>query len=247
MVGRLRLDFLAVLACAFALELQAGLFTFVTANGSTVTDGAISAHADVTTGPGFMNIILYDDLANPKSAGQLVSAFDFNLLGISGNTALGSSSAQFVEIASHLATTGVTGNTGWGFGKLSTGFTVCGICDPAAVLSTANTVPPSQEIIGPGPYTLANSSIDGNGPHNPFLNQSATFVILNSSITSNTVVTNGVFSFGSTPGENNVSGIVEEELSGVPEPGTWLVGIGGFLLMMASRLRTSGSDRSGKC
>jgi hypothetical protein len=50
MIGRLRLIFLAVVACVFALELRASVFTFVTPNGSTVTDGAVSAHADVRTG-----------------------------------------------------------------------------------------------------------------------------------------------------------------------------------------------------
>jgi hypothetical protein len=186
-----------------------------------------------------MTIILYDDFADPKSAGQLVSDFDFNLVGISGNTTLSSSSAQFVDIASNLATTVTSGSTGWGFGRLWSGFTVCVICDPEAALNTVNTAPPSQEIIGPGPYALANSSINGNDPHNPFLNQSATFVILNSSITSNTVVTNSVFSFGTTPGENDVPGIPGDNLSGVPEPGTWLVAIGGLLLIVASRFRSS--------
>jgi hypothetical protein len=55
---------------------------------------------------------------------------------------------------------------------------------------------PSDLIIGPGPYDNANGSIDGNGPHNPFINQSATFTATDPSITDATTITDVVRSFG---------------------------------------------------
>jgi hypothetical protein len=84
-------------------------------------------------------------------------------------------------------------------------------------------------IIGPpgagGTYSNANSSIAGNVPHNPFLNQTATFTITGSGITASTVVTAATFSFGTTPGDN-VAAVP------VPEPSTMAIaGLGaiGFI------------------
>jgi hypothetical protein len=103
------------------------------------------------------------------------------------------------------------------------------------VLSTTPTANPSQEIIGPGPYTNANGSIAGNGAHNPFLNQTATFTIGNSSITANTVVSNVIFSFGTTAGVNvpGVGVVVRGDT--VPEPANALLIASGISLIVALR------------
>jgi hypothetical protein len=61
-------------------------------------------------------------------------------------------------------------------------------------------------IIGPpaasGNYTAANSSIAGNDPHNPFLNQTATFTLALSGVTAATNISNVIFSFGTADGNN---------------------------------------------
>ena len=52
-------------------------------------------------------------------------------------------------------------------------------------------------------YSNANGSIGGNGPHNPFINQTATFTITGlTGVNSDTRVTSATFSFGTTAGVN---------------------------------------------
>jgi len=197
--------FASLLFCLFmAIPFASGAtITFSTAPGSSVDAGSVSASATFTTENGLLTVILRDLLANPTTAGQLVSDVDFSLSSALPGTTVFSSSAQEIFIAAGGASTlGSTVFTGWGFGTLGTGFTICVICPVGSVLSTAPTANPSETIIGPGPYTNANGSIAGNGPHNPFLNQTATFTLANSSITANTVVSNVVFSFGTAPGVN---------------------------------------------
>jgi hypothetical protein len=88
---------------------------------------------------------------------------------------------------------------------------------------------PAHLIIGPpGPgntYSNANGSIAGNGPHNPFLNQSASFTISGSNISADTVITGAVFSFGTT-GNVTITG-----MPGVPEPSSLVMGAIGLGLV----------------
>jgi hypothetical protein len=63
---------------------------------------------------------------------------------------------------------------------------------------------PADLIIGPstgGVYSNANDSIAGNDPHNPFINQTATFVIATGA-TNGATISDVVFSFGTAPGDN---------------------------------------------
>ncbi len=234
----------AAVFLAAPLLLSASTITYMTPTGSTVTDGAVSAQAMFTTGTGMLTITLSDLLANPTSAGQLVSDLQFTLSpSVTGTTSLTSSSAQEVTIASGgTATLGSTTTTGWGFGTFGSGFIVCVIC-PNNVTASAT---PSQEIIGApgsgGTYSNANGSITGNGPHNPFLNGSATFTISNSSITSSTTVTGAVFSFGTQFGTTAATNVTGAAAGGatVPEPATLaLSGLGLMLAGLLGRKRRS--------
>src|SRR5262249_25007372 len=65
---------------------------------------------------------------------------------------------------------------------------------------------PAYTILGPGnagsfPFGDANNSITGNGPHNPFINQTATFVFAVNGITSNTDIDKFLWSFGTVSGD----------------------------------------------
>ena len=64
---------------------------------------------------------------------------------------------------------------------------------------------PTDLIIGPpggATYSNANSSIAGNGPHNPFVNQTGTFVVTVAGVTAATNITSATFSFGTTQGDS---------------------------------------------
>jgi hypothetical protein len=208
--------FLAILALP-VLGSAAQIFT--TPGGSTVSDGAVGATATFSLVNGNeLQIVLADTLANPTSAGQLLSDLQFSIAGVT-NLSLVSESAQSVTISgSGTATTGGTVTSGWIEGSYQGGFLLCVICAP----TFGQTAGPANLIIGPGPYTNANGSIAGNGPHNPFLNQSATFILSGTGINANTTVSNVTFSFGTQFG-SNVGGTGGGGTIGggpVPEPGS---------------------------
>lgn len=221
---------IAVLSLSPAVRGQT-TFTFSTPANSMVTDGAVSASATFVVSAGQVVITLKDLLSDPKSAGQLVSDLEFKLSGIMGSTTLSSSFAQQITInGNHSVTPGTTGSTGWGLGTFNSGLILCTICPMNSGISGAG---PAGEIIGPGPYPHANSSIAGNGPHNPFLKETATFTITNSSITAGTLVSSAIFSFGTTFG-SDVTGVSTPSPS--PEPAT-LILFGTGLLFLAKVAR----------
>lgn len=211
-----------ILVCSVAS--QAATITFVTPAGSMVPDGAVNASATFTTGADTLTITLTDLLANPTSVGQLISDLDFVLS--TGQTVgtLTSSSSQLITVNSNgTFTLGATGSTGWVLNNNVMG----GL--QLDVLSAP--VGPAHLLIGPpgggGTYSNANDSIAGNGPHNPFLNQTATFNLAITGVTAATTVTSAVFSFGTTAGVN-VRGVASPI---VPEPGTYAL-LGGGLLAL---------------
>lgn len=204
---------------------MAGSVTFFTPAGSTIGGEPVNAQAIFTTGAGTLTITLQDLQANPTDVGQLLSDLQFTLSTGDTTASLFSSSADFITIASNGSVTdNGTGSTGWGFGSGTLGagnYLLCVICGAGV---SAGGTPPSEAIIGPGPYTSANPSIAGNGPHNPFINQTATFTIHDSNITASTVVSKVTFSFGTAFG-SNVIGVP------TPEPRSTVVILAAFALM----------------
>ena len=175
----------------------AGTFTFVTPPGAqSAADGPVSASATFTTGAGSVTVVLNDLLANPTSAGQLVSDLFFHLSDATTGTLTSSSAQEITVNAGGTFTLGGVVSTGWALSSDLGGLEL-------DVLGTA--IGPAHLIIGPPggvTYANANGSIADNGPHNPFLNQSATFLISNAAITANTTVSDVIFSFGTTVGDN---------------------------------------------
>jgi hypothetical protein len=88
---------------------------------------------------------------------------------------------------------------------------------------------PTHLIIGPPDggnlYSAANGSIAGNGPHNPFLNQSASFTITGSGFTAATTIASVTFSFGTTDLVNTAPGVF------VPEPSSLVLSMFGVGLI----------------
>ena len=160
--------------------------TFVTAAGA-------NASATFTTSANTLTVTLTDLLANPTSVGQLVSNLIFRLSSGQTTGTLSSSSGQLVSIDSNgTPTLGSTTTTGWGLNDNVSGGLQLDALGPAHL------------IIGPsgpgGVYTNASGSIAGNGPHNPFINGTATFSLMIVGLLATNSVTSALFSSDSAPG-----------------------------------------------
>jgi hypothetical protein len=197
---------------------MANSYDFFTPSGATTSGGAVDASATLMTGNGTLSITLNDLLANPTDVAQLVSdiKFGFNSDISSSGTSLTSASGTGISVGDNGSTSsGTVSSTAW---ELS-GFhlTALGGGQPVGL------------IIGPGgsggTYGNANGSIAGNKPHNPFYNQTATFVLSIPGVTSDTVVNSATFSFGTTAGVD----IVGVPNSVVPDGGTTVLLLGAAL------------------
>ena len=209
---------------AVAPAAHANSITLTTNLNSTTSGGAVAASAFFTTGAGTVTISLTNLEANPTSIAQLISGLDFTLSNVATTGTLASSSAQGITVnAGGTFLLGATGATGWGLNNSVSG---------GLQLDALGFIGPAGLIIGPpggSAYSNANGSIAGSGPHNPFLNQTATFVVNVTGVTASTSITGATFLFGTTPGANVVQ---------APEPGTvslLLIGLG-LLVVMRKRI-----------
>lgn len=193
---------IAVLAGMGLLAVSASAATM----NFTTTDGS----ATIITGSGTVQITLTDTAVDPISVAQNISGFGFTLSGGLGAGATLSSSSG-MERTVHGDGTFANGST------VSTGWSLTGLF--LDVLGTS--IGPAHTIIGApgggGSYDLANGSIAGNGPHNPFLAGSVTFTLDVPNVNADTTASNPVWQFGTAPGGS------------VPDGGTTVMLLGAAL------------------
>lgn len=224
-------------ACGLALAPFAAASMFLTAPGTTIAgSGPVNAQATFDFSNGSLTITLQNLQGDMANAGQLLSGLDFTVAGAASGSSLASSSAQLITVTGPgNGTTGTTGGTGWAFGTFSNAMIVCDICPATSSAARPGGGPPFHTIIGPGPFSNPNASLTGN--HNPFLNQSAVFVIDNASFTPGSTVSHAEFFFGTDPTKPPVGGeAVVPEPASVMLSGAGLLGFGIF--GMRKRKRT---------
>lgn len=176
----------------------------------------VEVEATFTVSAGQVDILLQNLQPNPTSVVQNLSDLFFTVSSGLNSGTLGTSSGQEVSIDKNgVPTLGGTVSTGWGLDAFDTtlGFH----------LNDLGHAGPAHTIIGPpgatGNYTNANGSIAGNKPHNPFLNQSATFTVDITGLAATDTVTSATFSFGTVAGINLMGGGGPPQ--SVPEPGNY--------------------------
>lgn len=121
--------------------------------------------------------------------------------------------------------------SGWGLSSAGPSFTMT-----ALGFTGQGTNPPDETIVGP--LSNPNPSIAGNGPHNPFINQTGVFSLtLSQNLPPGFQICNVVFLFGTGPDSVPVTT--------VPEPASMvLLGTGLASFAAFVRRRRSRADRS---
>jgi hypothetical protein len=205
---------------------QAGTFVFLTPSGSTLSGLPVDAEADFTMGNGSITIVLKNLQGNPTSVIQDLSDLSF-VVGhgsLAGSSESGATAQEITVNKNKTFSLGTNLTTPGAVGWVYSSSTTTGTLD---VLG-GGALGPKHLIIGPPggtTYSNANGSIAGNKPHNPFLNQLATFVITAPNITESSTISSVNFSFGTTSGVD-IGGVVSHP---IPEPSSLmlsLIGIG---------------------
>jgi len=192
---------LAITAAALMLGAPIGayanVYDFNTPPGATAGGQPVDAHATFTTSLGQVTLTLTNLLANPTSIIQAISDIFFSVSGATGaGTGVYNPTASYISVINNVGTPAAApAVVGWDLTDGGGNFHLNKLC--GALCGN-----PQGLIIGPGPYTNAQGSINNNGAHNPFVDQTASFTFALAGVTADSVVSNVVFSFGTTTGTN---------------------------------------------
>lgn len=222
-----------VFTLSAASSASAAAITFATPTGSVVNGQPVAAQVTFTTTEGQISVLLENLFVDPTTVAQNLSGLLFTV-SPTADAVLTSDTGMHRQVANDGTYTdlGVT-DTDWTLSLPSAQF----------LLSALGASGPDQTIIGSAgannDYDNANGSIAANGPHNPFLANSALFLISLPGVTSDTLVTAATFLFNTSP--TGITGICaggcsEFETASVPEPGSLLL-MGSGLLGAASWAR----------
>ena len=169
--------------------------------GAAVTAGPVNAAAHFSTGPGFITVTLSNNLADPRSAGQLLNGMSFTVSEGEAAGSLGPNSANLRRVVKGGTFTDLGSSaTGWALGEnVSGGLLLCVLCTDLGAAG------PSHLLIGPpsgvtGLYSNANASLAGSRSHNPFDSGLATFLLNVPGVTQDSTVTAATFFFSTAEG-----------------------------------------------
>jgi hypothetical protein len=218
--GFRRTILLAVALIGFGLTASAvradQVFVVNTTIGGT---GQVNAQATFHQSGGNLLQISLQNLGVTANVGQAISGIQFQICDASGNVLnlTGSITTQNNAMVSVDGSGNVTNlgtlASGWGLSSAGPSFTM------TALGFTGNgTNPPDETILGSlsGP----NASIAGNGPHNPFINQTGVFSLtLSQNLPAGFQICNVVLLFGTGPSSVSAT----PGATTVPEPASMLL------------------------
>jgi len=208
-------------------------YVYSTPTGSLDPGGSgqtVSASASFTTNPnGTVDITLSNLLSASQmiSAAQLLSDLSFSMNNSLTSGSISTSSESKLSVASD-GTSSAAGSGPVGWALTNTG---AGTFHLDGLVGDSNNQA-SGTIIGGtagNSYPNANNSIAGNSAHNPFAASTANFTLSIAGVTSSTVITSAIFSFGTVSG-NNVTGCLNGTCSPVPEPSSSAFLLGALML-----------------
>jgi hypothetical protein len=220
----------------FGLAFVAAAAFMATANATTtygITEGdGATATAAFTFGVDTLTVVVTNTTSNPGSVADNISGMFFNLPGATGGSLTGASSPTLRTVSGTGTFTDVAGPTtvagvGWVFSSSGTQYSVDVLAGGGAG--------PAHTILGNPAYP--GGSIGGNGPHNPFLFNSATFVYtFTGGVTAASLPSGVSFQFGTTDGHFDAgtctSGCTPTT---TPEPATYAMLASGLGLLAFGR------------